>query len=176
MNITRREFIKSLALNSAVAAASTLFPGISFGAWKQTEGPAGMIQWKKTPCRFCGTGCSLLVGVSGDRALGGRYDLAVGRVEAILEGHGRGRVVGVDRAVHGRRRAAHRGCGVGGGGRSGRGRKGHVRAVSGTTGILAHCPEVIEDIGVEIGNGRADRSIGRTADRALGSCRGTTVS
>ena len=74
MNITRRSFIKSLALNSAVAAASTLFPGISFGAWKQSDAPSGMIQWKKTPCRFCGTGCGLLVGVSGDRAVAVKGD------------------------------------------------------------------------------------------------------
>ena len=74
MNITRRSFIKSLALNSAVAAASTLFPGISFGAWKSKDLPAGMIQWKKTPCRFCGTGCGLLVGVSSERAVAVKGD------------------------------------------------------------------------------------------------------
>lgn len=74
MNITRRSFIKSIALNSAVAAASTLFPGISFGAWKSTDLPAGMIQWKKAPCRFCGVGCGLLIGVSGDRAVAVKGD------------------------------------------------------------------------------------------------------
>ncbi|MBW1725186.1 MAG: molybdopterin-dependent oxidoreductase, partial [Deltaproteobacteria bacterium] len=74
MNITRRSFIKSLALNSAVAAAATVFPGISFGAWKETDILSGGIQWKKTPCRFCGTGCSLLVGVSGDRAVAVKGD------------------------------------------------------------------------------------------------------
>ncbi len=74
MSITRRAFIKSLALNSAAAAAATLFPGISFGTWNQVDPAAGGIQWKKTPCRFCGTGCGLLVGVSGDRAVAVKGD------------------------------------------------------------------------------------------------------
>jgi len=74
MTISRRAFIKSMALNSAAAAAATLFPGISFGAWKSTDLPAGSIQWKKTPCRFCGTGCGLLAGVSGDRAVAVKGD------------------------------------------------------------------------------------------------------
>ena len=74
MNISRRSFIKSLALNSAVVTASTLFPGISFGAWKKMSAASGSIQWKKTPCRFCGVGCGLLVGVSGDRAVAVKGD------------------------------------------------------------------------------------------------------
>src|SRR5210317_1417867 len=74
MKLSRRLFIKSMALNSAAAAAATLFPGISFGAWKNTDTPSGMIVWKKTPCRFCGTGCGLLVGVSGDRAVAVKGD------------------------------------------------------------------------------------------------------
>jgi nitrate reductase NapA len=74
MNITRRSFIKSLALKSAVATAGTVFPGISFGAWKELDLSSGRIEWKKTPCRFCGTGCGLLVGVSGDRAVAVKGD------------------------------------------------------------------------------------------------------
>ena len=72
MDITRRQFIKSAAAQSAVASAAVLFPGISFGAWKVVD--SGGIEWKKTPCRFCGTGCSLLVGVSGDRAVAVKGD------------------------------------------------------------------------------------------------------
>ena len=74
MNINRRAFIKSLAVNSAVVAASAMFPGISFGAWKEKDIPSGGIHWKKTPCRFCGTGCGLLAGVSGDRAVAVKGD------------------------------------------------------------------------------------------------------
>jgi nitrate reductase NapA len=72
MDITRRQFIKSAAAQSAVASAAVLFPGISFGAWKNVD--SGGIEWKKTPCRFCGTGCGLLVGVSGDRAVAVKGD------------------------------------------------------------------------------------------------------
>jgi len=74
MHINRRSFIKSMAVNSALTAAATLFPGISFGAWKKTETPSGTIQWKKAPCRFCGTGCGLLIGVSGERAVAVKGD------------------------------------------------------------------------------------------------------
>ena len=74
MNITRRSFIKSLALKSAVATAGTMFPGITFAAWKELDLSSGSIEWKKTPCRFCGTGCGLLVGVSGDRAVAVKGD------------------------------------------------------------------------------------------------------
>ena len=74
MSISRRAFIKTLALNSAAAAAATLFPGISFGAWKKVDAASGGIEWKKTPCRFCGTGCGLLVGVSGERAVAVKGD------------------------------------------------------------------------------------------------------
>ncbi len=74
MDITRRAFIKTAAAQSAVAAAAVLFPGISFGAWKNLDTSSGGIEWKKAPCRFCGTGCGLLVGVSLDRAVAVKGD------------------------------------------------------------------------------------------------------
>jgi len=74
MDISRRSFIKSAAAQSAVAAAAMLFPGISFGAWERADSATGGVEWKKTPCRFCGTGCGLLVGVSGDRAVAVKGD------------------------------------------------------------------------------------------------------
>ena len=74
MTTTRRSFIKALALNSAVITASAIFPGIAFSSWKQTDMPSGSIVWNKTPCRFCGTGCGLLVGVSGKKAVAVKGD------------------------------------------------------------------------------------------------------
>ena len=74
MDLSRRQFIKSAAVQSAVAAAAVLFPGVSFGAWKNLDPASGGIEWKKTPCRFCGTGCGLLVGVSGQRAVAVKGD------------------------------------------------------------------------------------------------------
>jgi nitrate reductase NapA len=70
--VSKWTFIKSAAMQSAVTSAAVLFPGISFGAWKNVD--SGGIAWKKTPCRFCGTGCGLLVGVSGDRAVAVKGD------------------------------------------------------------------------------------------------------
>ena len=74
MNLDRRSFIKCAAALSAVTAAGSIFPGISFADWKRQEGASGMITWKKAPCRFCGTGCGLLIGVSGDRAVAVKGD------------------------------------------------------------------------------------------------------
>ncbi len=74
MDITRRSFIKSAAMQSAITAAAALFPGISFGAWKEMDQFSGKLEWKKTPCRFCGTGCGLLVGITGGRAVAVKGD------------------------------------------------------------------------------------------------------
>lgn len=74
MKLNRRSFIKSAAASSAIAAAGSIFPGVSFAGWKKQEGATGQISWQKTPCRFCGTGCGLLVGVSGNRAVAVKGD------------------------------------------------------------------------------------------------------
>jgi len=89
MDISKRLFIKFAAMQSAVTAASVLFPGISFGAWKKTAQPSGKIEWEKTPCRFCGVGCGLLVGVSGDRAVAVKGDpnCSVNRGLACVKGY-----------------------------------------------------------------------------------------
>lgn len=74
MMLNRRSFIKHAAASSAIATATSLFPGISFADWQKQDGASGMISWKKAPCRFCGTGCGVLVGVSGDRAVAVKGD------------------------------------------------------------------------------------------------------
>ncbi|MCL7488951.1 MAG: molybdopterin-dependent oxidoreductase [Desulfobulbaceae bacterium] len=74
MKLDRRSFIKSAAATSAIATAASLFPGISFAGWEKLEDAAGMITWHKAPCRFCGTGCGVLVGVSGERAVAVKGD------------------------------------------------------------------------------------------------------
>jgi nitrate reductase NapA len=74
MKLDRRAFIKSAAAGSAVLAAEAIFPGISFSGWQNQEGASGTLTWHKAPCRFCGTGCGVLVGVSGDRAVAVKGD------------------------------------------------------------------------------------------------------
>ncbi|MDH3329532.1 MAG: twin-arginine translocation signal domain-containing protein [Desulfobulbaceae bacterium] len=49
MKLDRRSFIKSAAATSAIAAAVSLFPGISFASWKKLEGATGIIVWQKYP-------------------------------------------------------------------------------------------------------------------------------
>ncbi len=74
MTFTRRDFIRAMALKSAAVAATTMFPGISFAGWTPTDQTTDSIVWSKTPCRFCGTGCGLLVGVSNNRAVAVKGD------------------------------------------------------------------------------------------------------
>ena len=52
MKLDRRSFIKLMAMNSAATAAATLFPGISFGAWKATDAPSGMKIFEHPPGEF----------------------------------------------------------------------------------------------------------------------------
>ena len=59
MSITRRDFIKS---NAAVAAASVAGVTLPVSVTKAAEAADDGIRWDKAACRFCGTGCSVLVG------------------------------------------------------------------------------------------------------------------
>ncbi len=63
MSITRREFLKYTAATSAVMALSGRF---SFAA---AEGAGGVDKWVKGVCRFCGTGCGVMVGVKGGKVV-----------------------------------------------------------------------------------------------------------
>jgi nitrate reductase NapA len=66
MKISRREFIKANAVAAAAAAA-----GIKVQAAEQNEDG---IRWDKAPCRFCGTGCGVLVGVENGRVVATQAD------------------------------------------------------------------------------------------------------
>jgi nitrate reductase (cytochrome) len=70
--VKRREFIRGLAISSATAAAASLAPGIRFAA--EASVPSTDLEWKKTPCRFCGTGCGLLVAVKDGKAVAVKGD------------------------------------------------------------------------------------------------------
>jgi nitrate reductase (cytochrome) len=70
----RRTFMKQVAAGAAAAAAASLMPGVAFGDdLARTVGQLGLT-WKKTPCRFCGVGCGLLVGLEDGRAVAVRGD------------------------------------------------------------------------------------------------------
>ena len=58
MKLTRRDFIKTNAAAAAATAAGITLPGVG-GAQAANDG----IRWDKGACRFCGTGCGVLLGV-----------------------------------------------------------------------------------------------------------------
>jgi Anaerobic dehydrogenases, typically selenocysteine-containing len=61
MNLPRREFLKTSALAAATAFVAQRV-GVS-AALSPTASESDGIQWDKAPCRFCGTGCHVRVGV-----------------------------------------------------------------------------------------------------------------
>ncbi len=69
MKLTRRDFIKSNAAAAAATAAGVTLPGAQALAAKDDG-----IRWDKAACRFCGTGCSVLVGVKDDRVVATQGD------------------------------------------------------------------------------------------------------
>ena len=76
LSISRRRFLKQAAFSSAAAAAAVCVPGVSFSDWEVTEDSGNNVKWKKAPCRFCGVGCGLLIGVAGGRAVAVKGDPA----------------------------------------------------------------------------------------------------
>ncbi|MEZ9196961.1 periplasmic nitrate reductase subunit alpha [Shewanella sp. 10N.286.54.B9] len=60
MKMTRREFIKANAAASAAALAGVTLPATATNLIAASD--ESKIHWDKAPCRFCGTGCSVLVG------------------------------------------------------------------------------------------------------------------
>lgn len=63
----RRDFIKSMAMAAATAALGR----DALGQAPSTGIPPadGGLDWNKAPCRFCGTGCHVQVGVEGGRVV-----------------------------------------------------------------------------------------------------------
>ena len=71
MSLNRREFIKT---NAVAAAAATAGMSLPAAALAQAGSPPLQVRWDKAPCRFCGTGCSVLVGVQNDRVVATQGD------------------------------------------------------------------------------------------------------
>ncbi len=70
MKLTRRNFIKNNAIAATALAAGISLPEMR--AIAASDDPT--IRWDKAPCRFCGTGCSVLVGVKDDRVVATQGD------------------------------------------------------------------------------------------------------
>ncbi len=70
MKVTRREFIKSQA---AAAAATVAGVSIPIARNVMAEGDDG-VRWDKAACRYCGTGCSVLLGVKDGKVVASQGD------------------------------------------------------------------------------------------------------
>ncbi|KXB29356.1 nitrate reductase [Dechloromonas denitrificans] len=83
MKLNRRDFIKANAVAAAISAAG--MPGASAVAATGKD----EIRWDKAPCRFCGTGCSVLVGTQGGQVVAtqGDPDAPVNRGLNCIKGY-----------------------------------------------------------------------------------------
>jgi nitrate reductase NapA len=66
MTMTRREILKAQAVAAASAAAGLPAPALAQIA---TDRAQTEMRWSKAACRFCGTGCSVMVGTKAGRVV-----------------------------------------------------------------------------------------------------------
>ncbi len=74
MKQTRREFIKNNAIAATAAAAGVAVPGARQALAAHGGYDKAAIRWDKAACRFCGTGCSVLVGTRNGRVVATQGD------------------------------------------------------------------------------------------------------
>ncbi|AEY01968.1 nitrate reductase catalytic subunit [Oceanimonas sp. GK1] len=72
MKLSRRAFMKANAVAAAAAAAGLSVPAAATNLITSRDQTA--IKWDKAPCRFCGTGCSVLVGSQDGRLVATQGD------------------------------------------------------------------------------------------------------
>lgn len=72
MNLTRRAFVKAQAAASAAAVAGITLPAVATNLIVDED--KTKIDWQKASCRFCGTGCSVLVGTQWGRVVATQGD------------------------------------------------------------------------------------------------------
>lgn len=85
MKLTRRDFIKTNAIAATATAAGITIPGVKEALAKTKDD----IRWDKAPCRFCGTGCSVLVGTKNGHVVAtqGDPDAPVNRGLNCIKGY-----------------------------------------------------------------------------------------
>ena len=67
--LSRRDYIKAQAVAAAAAAAGMPLSAPKGAAANNLSSQAGELTWSKAPCRFCGTGCSVMVGTKDHRVV-----------------------------------------------------------------------------------------------------------
>lgn len=70
MSMDRRDFIKLNAIAATAAAAGVTIPGVASALEHHNDD----IKWDKAACRFCGTGCGVLVGTKEGRVVATQGD------------------------------------------------------------------------------------------------------
>lgn len=70
MDFTRRDFM----VRSAATAAASALPLDALTQQPITEAEAARLKWSKAPCRFCGVGCGVQVGVRDGRIVATQAD------------------------------------------------------------------------------------------------------
>jgi len=83
VKLNRRDFIKANAAAAAMSAAGMAAPGTALAQGKDD------IRWDKAACRFCGTGCGVLVGTQDGRVVAtqGDPDAPVNRGLNCIKGY-----------------------------------------------------------------------------------------
>ncbi|MEJ1403328.1 MAG: nitrate reductase catalytic subunit NapA [Candidatus Sedimenticola sp. (ex Thyasira tokunagai)] len=71
MKLTRRDFVKSNAIAAAASVAGVTLP---MGKAALAAGEDDGIRWDKAACRYCGTGCSVLMGVKDGKVVASQGD------------------------------------------------------------------------------------------------------
>ena len=71
--LSRRDYIKANAV--AVAAAAAGIPVPASAAKQLAKKDKSKLTWSKAPCRFCGTGCSVMVGTMQGRVVATHGDI-----------------------------------------------------------------------------------------------------
>jgi nitrate reductase NapA len=70
----RRDFLKRTAAGTLAGATVPLVPELAVASNVVTEKEAADLKWSKAPCRFCGTGCGVSVGVKNGRVVATHAD------------------------------------------------------------------------------------------------------
>ncbi|HMR33055.1 MAG TPA: nitrate reductase catalytic subunit NapA [Geminicoccaceae bacterium] len=73
MTLSRREMLKAQAAGAAAAALG--LPAAADAANVVVPGDEAQLTWNKAPCRFCGTGCGVMVAVKDNRVVATHGDI-----------------------------------------------------------------------------------------------------
>ena len=92
MDVTRREFLKTSAAAATATAAGITVPAAALAKSKEAEAD---VQWDKGVCRFCGTGCGIMVGTRDGRivATKGDPDAPVNKGLNCIKGYFNGKII-----------------------------------------------------------------------------------